>query len=334
LCALFVPGAALAQLTSTQQNPTIAFTTPGAKQVTLQVCTAAGLCGTVTKTVVVLDPVPHITSLGSLPAVAGTGQTITLSAQTSGRPALDHQWTITGPTGSLTLAGNPASWNTQAPGIGVYQVTLQVRNTDGSATSAPVTVDVERMSFADVPPTYWAWSSVETLYANGITSGCGLNPRVYCPGNPVSRAEMAVFLVRAMHGATFPPPLPVGIFSDVAATYWAAPQIEQFYADGITSGCSLSPLRFCPGSLLSRAEMAIFLLRARHGAAYVPPPATGTKFADVAATYWAAPWIEQLAAEGITNGCATAPLRFCPDSNVSRDQMAAFLVRTFGLTGP
>ena len=333
MSALLISSAAMAQSTSTQQNPTVAFSTPGSKQVTLKVCTAAGLCNTVTKTVVVLDPRPQIVSL-SIPPLVGTAQTVSLSAQTTGRPALSHTWTIAGPQGNLVLTGNPASWNAQTPGIGVYQVTLRAQNTDGSFTSAPVTVSVELMSFADVPPTYWAWNSIETLYANGITSGCGLNPRTYCPGNPVSRAEMAVFLVRAMHGSSFLPPLPVGIFSDVATTYWAAPQIEQFYLDGITSGCALSPLRFCPGNLLSRAEMAIFLLRAKHGAAYVPPPATGTRFADVPATYWAAPWIEQLANEGITNGCATNPTRYCPDANVLRDQMAAFLVRSFGLTAP
>ena len=79
--------------------------------------------------------------------------------------------------------------------------------------------------------------------------------------------------------------------------------------------------------------MAIFLLRAKHGATYLPPPASGTRFADVPATYWAASWIEQLATEGVTNGCATAPARFCPDAPVIRDQMAAFLVRAFSLGG-
>ena len=51
--------------------------------------------------------------------------------------------------------------------------------------------------------------------------------------------------------------------------------------------------------------MAVFLLRAGHGSGYVPPPATGTIFADVAVTDFAADWIEQLYAEGITGGCAT-----------------------------
>ena len=80
--------------------------------------------------------------------------------------------------------------------------------------------------------------------------------------------------------------------------------------------------------------MAVFLLRAKHGSAYVPPPATGTVFADVPADSFGAAWIEQLAAEGITAGCAAGPARYCPESTVSRDQMATFLVRTFNLTNP
>jgi hypothetical protein len=74
--------------------------------------------------------------------------------------------------------------------------------------------------------------------------------------------------------------------------------------------------------------MAIFLLRAKHGAIYTPPSATGL-FWDVPTTYWAANWIEQLSAEGITSGCGGG--NYCPDNNVSRAEMAVFLVRTFNL---
>ncbi|MBI3172072.1 MAG: hypothetical protein HYZ25_15405 [Chloroflexi bacterium] len=47
------------------------------------------------------------------------------------------------------------------------------------------------------------------------------------------------------------------------------------------------------------------------------------------ANYWAAAWIEQLAAEGITGGCGGG--NYCPTIPVSRDQMAVFLVRAFSL---
>jgi hypothetical protein len=76
--------------------------------------------------------------------------------------------------------------------------------------------------------------------------------------------------------------------------------------------------------------MAVFLLRAKHGKNYTPPKATGI-FDDVPVTHWAADWIEQLCNEGITTGCQTSPLRYCPDRSVRRDAMAVFLMRTFGL---
>jgi hypothetical protein len=52
-------------------------------------------------------------------------------------------------------------------------------------------------------------------------------------------------------------------------------------------------------------------------------------FADVPLGHWAGSWIEQLAREGITGGCGGG--NYCPDSPVTRAQMAVFLTRTFGL---
>ncbi|HKI02826.1 MAG TPA: S-layer homology domain-containing protein [Thermoanaerobaculia bacterium] len=312
------------------------FSTPGTKQVTLRSCNSGG-CTSITKTVTVLDPMPRITGMSSVPPLLGTGQMISLSAQTAGRPSLIHRWAITG-TGStsnnLTLTGNPVVWSTSTPGIGTYEIRLEVQNGDGSVFSNPLPVSVARQSFSDVPPTYWAWQSIETLYAAGLTGGCATGPLRYCPTGSVSRAEMAAFLVKASHGTVYVPPVPTGIFADVPVDFWAAPAIEQIFLDGITSGCALAPLRYCPDSFMSRAEMAVFLLRAKHGALFIPPPATGTVFADVPADAFAAAWIEQLASEGLTGGCATDPVRYCPDSTVSRDQMAVFLVRTFNLTAP
>jgi hypothetical protein len=76
--------------------------------------------------------------------------------------------------------------------------------------------------------------------------------------------------------------------------------------------------------------MAVFLLRAKYGASYAPPGLrSGTGFGDVSASHWAAAWIKQLVAEGITAGCGSG--NYCPEQPVTRAQMAVFLVRTFGL---
>jgi hypothetical protein len=65
---------------------------------------------------------------------------------------------------------------------------------------------------------------------------------------------------------------------------------------------------------------------------YAPPELVEgdeTSFDDVAWDYWAATWIKQLAEEDLTDGCA--PGLYCPEENVTRAEMAKFLVETFDL---
>lgn len=183
-------------------------------------------------------------------------------------------------------------------------------------------------TFQDVLPGYWAFNEIEQLAASGITGGCSVNPPLFCPTAPVTRDQMAVFLLRAIEGPSYVPPAATGVFADVPTNYWAARFIESFYSRGITSGCASNPLQYCPQSPVTRDQMAVLLLRSKYGAAYQPPPATGV-FADVPTNYWAAAWIEQLYNEGIAGGCSASPRQYCPGNTVSRDQMAVFLVRTF-----
>lgn len=180
--------------------------------------------------------------------------------------------------------------------------------------------------FDDVGRNHWAFSFIETLAASAITSGCAGDN--YCPENPVTRAQMAVFLERGIRGSDYVPPAASGtIFADVSASDFAAGFVEQLFVDGITGGCGGG--NYCPNADVTRAQMAVFLLRAKYGSAYKPPTPTGTEFGDVDLSYWAVAWIEQLAAEEITGGCGNGD--YCPDDPVNRAQMAVFLVRTFAL---
>jgi len=180
--------------------------------------------------------------------------------------------------------------------------------------------------FADVSQNYWAFQEIEKLYESQITSGCG--NWNFCPLDYVTRAQLAVFLEKCIYGADYSPPLATGnIFNDVSSAYWAASWIEQLYKDGITSGCGNG--NFCPNNTVTRDQMAVLLLRSKYGSDYLPPSATGLIFNDISKNHWAAAWIEQLYHENITSGCGNG--NFCPNNTVTRDQMAVFLVRTFGL---
>jgi hypothetical protein len=188
-------------------------------------------------------------------------------------------------------------------------------------------------TFDDVPPTHVFFRFIEALVAAGITSGCSVTPPLYCPDSSVTRGQMAVFLLR---GIAYPglatPPTPTGfLFADVPLVHPFVAWIEGLSGAGITGGCGTNPRRYCPDDSVTRAQMAVFLLKSRHGAGYVPPIPTEQTFADVPLNHPFATWIYQMAAEGITGGCAVNPLRYCPDSSVTRGQMAVFLDRTFNL---
>ncbi|WP_345296978.1 S-layer homology domain-containing protein, partial [Candidatus Villigracilis affinis] len=183
-------------------------------------------------------------------------------------------------------------------------------------------------TFADVPTSYWAWQYIERLYNAGITGGCSASPLMYCPESTVTRAQMAIFILRGIHGSAYTPPAATGtVFADVPLGSFAADWIEQLALEGVTAGCGGG--NYCPEATITRAQMAIFLLRGEHGNAYTPPAATGTVFGDIPLGSFADAWIEQLAAEGITSGCGNG--NYCPDANVTRAEMAVFLVRAFGL---
>jgi hypothetical protein len=211
------------------------------------------------------------------------------------------------------------------------QIIFNSAITDDPAVSDHSAVSVSLASeFEDIPPGYWAEEHIYKIYEAGITAGCSQDPLMYCPEDAVTRAQMAVFLERGINGSDFNPSVATGVFDDCPVGHWAADWIEQFYADGITSGCSQDPLLYCPDDLVTRAQMAVFLLRSMYGNGYTPPSAAGI-FDDVPVTHWAANWIEQLYDEGITGGCSTDPPLYCPDDTVTRAQMAVFIVRAFDL---
>ncbi len=111
-------------------------------------------------------------------------------------------------------------------------------------------------------------------------------------------------------------------FEDVPSDHRFATEIAWLAAEGITNGCTSD--RFCPDESVTRGQMAAFLVRALPDLQQLDP---GTPFDDVPPSHTFYTEIGKLAEAGITQGCDTAGTLFCPNDQVSRGQMAAFLVR-------
>ena len=109
--------------------------------------------------------------------------------------------------------------------------------------------------FPDVacPSGFADW--IEALAGEGITGGCGGGN--YCPGSPVLRQQMAVFLLKAEHGSSYVPPPCTGVFPDVPCPSPFADWIEQLATEAITGGCGGG--NFCPTTAVTRGQMSAFL---------------------------------------------------------------------------
>lgn len=164
---------------------------------------------------------------------------------------------------------------------------------------------------------------IEWMAAVGITKGCNppINDR-YCPDARVTRGQMAAFLVRALDlTARLDDP-----FTDDDDSIFEA-DIERLAAAGITKGCN-PPLndRFCPDGKVTREQMAAFLVRALG----YTDNGGGDLFTDDDDSIFEGD-IDRLGTAGVTKGCNPPTNdRYCPSSNVTRGQMAAFLHRALG----
>ena len=159
-------------------------------------------------------------------------------------------------------------------------------------------------------------ASIMAIYRAGITKGCTRS--TYCPAKPVTRAQMAAFLTRALDLSV---PQAAAPFTDVKGNTHAD-AIAAIHKAGITLGCTETT--YCPAKPVTRAQMATFLTRAlKLRAATTAPPFTdveGSVHADsIGAIYRA----------GITKGCTRTT--YCPAKAVTRAQMAAFLARALKL---
>jgi len=105
--------------------------------------------------------------------------------------------------------------------------------------------------------------------------------------------------------------------------------LNDLYHREVLDGTECARMATCPTEPLKRWEMAVWLVRSIDQRA--PAAVDATRFADVDADQWWAPYVERLAALEVTDGCRREPLSYCPDRDVTRAEMATFLTRAFDL---
>lgn len=300
----------------------VAIATPIYREVTLQPYDAAG-----TQMIVVLTGTP--------------GVFYTLDARTRGTydpiPAewegvevylIDHRCgTFSGPCPGIFRSQRQEPPNPEGvahvlqPGesIVLENIQIEVLARNGSGYSVAVGDPANSLPFVDIAGSGFV-DDIVWLAGRSITKGCNppTNSR-FCPAKSVTRGEMAAFLVRTLGltdsgGRTF---------DDVVGTTFEA-DIAKLAAAGITQGCNPPDnTRFCPNDVVTRAQMAAFLVRAYH----LTDNGGGNTFRDDDGSIFETD-IAKLAAAGITRGCnPPANTEFCPAAAVTREQMAAFLHR-------
>ena len=282
-------------------------------------------------------PTPAFQVLGivpaSGPASGGTAVSITGTGFLPGATL-----TIGGVMGESIVVVGSSEIDAATPALGAGTLNDVAVANPASATQASLSAALARgwlADFLDVPQDDIFHDFVETIFRRAVTAGYGNGN--YGRDDSISRAQMAVLLLKGKFGSShIPPPATGTVFNDVHVGDFGDAWIEELAGLQVTVGCGDG--NYCPNDSVTRAEMAVFLLKSEHGSTY-PPPGCARIFDDVpcpsTVDFPYSDWIEQFDAEGITGGCAPAPPgglpEYCPDRPNTRGEMAVFLVKTFGL---
>src|SRR5262245_46123169 len=154
-------------------------------------------------------------------------------------------------------------------------------------------------AITDAAASYGAPAQGVESTCNGAAGGCF----ALSVSNPAARPAThwdTTFLETVNTTATKTWTLHVGAsFTDVPVSDPFYPKIEALLHAGVTAGCQ--PSEYCPADSITRAQMAVFLLKGKLGATYTPPAGSGTMFTDVPPGSFALDWILDLAVSCISD---------------------------------
>jgi hypothetical protein len=226
-------------------------------------------------------------------------------------------------TFSFTVAANVPPFNGTVPARSAL-IRVKVQGRDAIGIDYGV---YQAGNFVDVPPSYPLFSFISKIYARGVTAGCSLPPgQQFCPDSALTRGQGAVFISSLIHPLPLPTPY-TQRFQDVPPTDGFARFIEYLARRQIVEACPQPGNFFCTNQALTRKDMIVWLLRAL--GVTDPPRTIVSSFADVSKDDPASPFIEEGFRRGITAGCGGG--NYCPNTPITRGQMAVFFTKTFGL---
>jgi PKD repeat protein len=307
---------------STEQNPSHEYLAPGSYSVSLTASNAGGADTETKADYITVVPPPPAADFSAAPTSGPAPLEVAFTGLSSNEPT---SWSWDFGDGDTSTTQNP-SHAYLTPGC--YTVSLTAANAGGADTDTKTGYIV--VTFADIPLDDWACDAILACVNAGIVSG--YEDGSYHPEIAVTRDQMAVFISRAMAGGDENVPAGPGTatFDDVPAGYWAYDYVEYCVANDVVQG--YSPVTYGPTDLVARDAMAVFISRAVAGGdAGVPDGPAEATFDDVPTDYWSYKYIEYCAGEEIVQGYD--PVTYGPTGLVTRDQMAVFIARAYGLTG-
>jgi hypothetical protein len=275
-----------------------------------------------------MDSVNVITGAGCTWNAASNDAFIMVTMGSSGSGNGTVNYTVAanvGPArmGTMTIAG--ITFTVTQDGGCTFTLSRDHQSFPGSAGNGSVNVT------ASDPGCQWTASTSATfIHITSGTPGTGNGTLMYTvDANPGSTIRSDTITV-ASHTYT----VYQGIdFLDVPSNNLFYTEIGILAARGVTLGCTQDHTMYCPNDPVLREQMSAFILRAK--GEFSPPDPASQRFTDVPPENVFYNFIDRLAVLGITVGCdPPANTMYCPSSAVTREQMAAFVLRGLGEFSP
>ncbi|MBL8175542.1 MAG: S-layer homology domain-containing protein [Bryobacterales bacterium] len=217
-------------------------------------------------------------------------------------------------TGTLTIAGL------------IFPVTQSAASCTYTLTGPLTALSPAQLSFAVAvstqPGCRWSASAYPFLSAVPASGTGSATVNVTVSANANQEPRLGVVTVGGQHLQLIQRgSLGGSLFGDVPTSYLFVDYINLLKFNNVTPGCGATG--YCPEDPMLRTEMAAFVIRALFGETFSYTQAP--YFTDVSVAHPYFKYIQKMRDLGITVGCTETS--YCPDGQVSRGQMAAFLVR-------